>query len=219
VGPGPRARSWSAAFGGCEETYYHVRWHAPHVVVRLLHTRRSTPKEYDSWAQAPVPETGSPWRASGEVFCGALGRQWGNLSLKRDSPKRGIHSHQCPFALVKKDDHQPREGGQRAEPRVHPSRPQLFGGGKRVVLRLHLFGFDGLGAASNAASRRQAKHGCPSTARATVAPCAGPPHPQRPLRRRPPQATLLRRRPRGRTRRCTPWRWRPRAWMVLSSPP
>jgi hypothetical protein len=25
------------------------------------------------------------------------------------------------------DDHQPREGGQRVEPRVHPSRPQLFG--------------------------------------------------------------------------------------------
>jgi hypothetical protein len=34
----------------------------------------------------PVPETGSPWRTSGEVFCGASGRQWGNPSLKRDSP-------------------------------------------------------------------------------------------------------------------------------------
>jgi hypothetical protein len=58
-----------------------------------------------------------------------------------------------------------------------PRAPQLFGGGKRAMLRLHLFGFDGFGAASNAASRRQAGRGCPSTARATVAPCAGPLHP------------------------------------------
>jgi hypothetical protein len=53
------------------------------------------------------------------------------------------------------------------------------------MLRLHLFGFDGFGAASNTASRRQAGRGCLSTARATVAPCAGPPHPWCPLRRRP----------------------------------
>jgi hypothetical protein len=46
-----------------------------------------------------VPETGSPWRASAEVFCGVSGHQWGNPSLKRDSPKRGSHSHQCPSAL------------------------------------------------------------------------------------------------------------------------
>jgi hypothetical protein len=65
------------------------------------------------------------------------------------------------------------------------------------VLRLHLFGFDGFGAASKATSRYQAERGCPSTARATVAPCAGPPHPQHPLRRRPPQATPLRRHPGG----------------------
>jgi hypothetical protein len=52
------------------------------------------------------------------------------------------------------------------------------------VLRLHLFGFDGFGAAYNAAFRRQAGRGCPSTARATVAPCAGLPHPWHPLRRR-----------------------------------
>jgi hypothetical protein len=76
-------------------------------------------------------------------------------------------------------------------------------GGKRAVLRLHLFGFDSFGAASNATSRRQAERGCPSTARATVATCVGPP---RPLRRQPPQATPLRRRPEGRTRRRTPWR-------------
>jgi hypothetical protein len=32
-----------------------------------------------------------------------------------------------------------------------------------------------------------------------------------------PPATLFRHRPEGRTRRRTPWRWRPRSWMVLSS--
>jgi hypothetical protein len=82
----PHAADWSAAFGGGEETHHRRRWHAPHVAVRLLRTRRLMPKEYDSWAQAPMPETGSPWRTSGEVFCGASGRQWGNPSLKRDSP-------------------------------------------------------------------------------------------------------------------------------------
>jgi hypothetical protein len=35
-----------------------------------------------------------------------------------------------------------------------PRAPTLWGG-KRAVLWLHLFGFDGFGAASNAASRRQ----------------------------------------------------------------
>jgi hypothetical protein len=61
-----------------------------------------------------------------------------------------------------------------------PRAPTLWGG-KRAVLRLHLFGFDGFGVASCC----QAGRGCPSTARATVTPCAGPPHPQRPLRHRP----------------------------------
>jgi hypothetical protein len=28
----------------------------------------------------PVLEAGPPWRASGEIFCGVSGRQWGNLS-------------------------------------------------------------------------------------------------------------------------------------------
>jgi hypothetical protein len=55
--------------------------------------------------------------------------------------------------------------------------PPTLWAGKRAVLRLHLFGFDGFGAASNAASHRRAEHGCPSTARATIAPYAGPPHP------------------------------------------
>jgi hypothetical protein len=76
-----------------------VRWHAPCAAVCLRRTQRPTPKDHDPWAQAPVPKTRSPWRASGEVFCGASGRQWENPSLKRDSPKRGSHSHQRPFAL------------------------------------------------------------------------------------------------------------------------
>jgi hypothetical protein len=66
----PDAVDWSAAFGGGEETHRRRRWRAPHAAVRLLRTRRPTPKEHDSWARAPVPEAGPPWRASGEVFCG-----------------------------------------------------------------------------------------------------------------------------------------------------
>jgi hypothetical protein len=54
----PHAADWSSAFGGGEETHYRGRWHAPFVAVRLLRTRRSMPKEYDSWARALVPETG-----------------------------------------------------------------------------------------------------------------------------------------------------------------
>jgi hypothetical protein len=69
VGPDPCIRDWSAAFGGDEE----ARRFAPRVAVRLLRTRRPTPKEYDSWARAPVPEARSPWSASGEIFCGASG--------------------------------------------------------------------------------------------------------------------------------------------------
>jgi hypothetical protein len=33
-----------------------------------------------------VLEAGSPWRASGEIFCVVSRRHWGGLSLKRDSP-------------------------------------------------------------------------------------------------------------------------------------
>jgi hypothetical protein len=69
---GPRVRGWVAAFGGDEE----ARRFAPRVAVRLLRTRRPMPKEYDSWAWAPVSEAGSPWCASGEIFCGVLGREW-----------------------------------------------------------------------------------------------------------------------------------------------
>jgi hypothetical protein len=50
VGLGPRVRGWAAAFGGDEEAHYHGQRLAPHGAVRLLRTRRPTPKEYDSWA-------------------------------------------------------------------------------------------------------------------------------------------------------------------------
>jgi hypothetical protein len=52
-----------------------------------------------------------------------------------------------------KDDYQPRGGGQWAEPWLHPTRPPVSWGGKQAVLQLHLFGFDGFGAAFDAASR------------------------------------------------------------------
>jgi predicted alpha/beta hydrolase family esterase len=60
VGPSPRTRGWAPAFGGDEEAHYRRWWRAPHEAVRLLRTRRPTLKEYDSWARAPVSETGSP---------------------------------------------------------------------------------------------------------------------------------------------------------------
>jgi hypothetical protein len=85
----------------CQRLVRFFRWRWRGAAVRLLRTRRPTPKEHDSWARAPMPEAGPPWHVSGEIFCGVSGRQWGNLSLKRDSPERGSHSHhsQRPFAL------------------------------------------------------------------------------------------------------------------------
>jgi hypothetical protein len=149
VGPSPRVRDWAVGFGGGEETHYRRRWRAPHAAVRLLRTRRPTPEEYDSWARAPVSETGPLLSVEGKrrttagggvlltrrfafsahggrcprsmtrgpgPLCQRLGHlgahrarssavlrgiSWGNLSLKRDSPERGSHSHhsQRPFTL------------------------------------------------------------------------------------------------------------------------
>jgi hypothetical protein len=56
VGPGPRVRDWAVGFGRGEEAHYRGRRLAPHAAVRLLRTRRPTPKEYDSWARASVSE-------------------------------------------------------------------------------------------------------------------------------------------------------------------
>jgi hypothetical protein len=68
VGPGPRDRGWPAAFGGDEE----ARWFAPRVAVHLLRARRPTPKEDDSWAQAPVSEAGPLLSAEMERRDGSL---------------------------------------------------------------------------------------------------------------------------------------------------
>jgi hypothetical protein len=54
----PHAVDWSAAFGGGEETHHRRRWRAPYAAVCLRRTWRPTPKEYDSWARAPMLETG-----------------------------------------------------------------------------------------------------------------------------------------------------------------
>jgi hypothetical protein len=58
MGPGPRVRDWAVGFDGGEEAQYRGRRLAPLAVVRLLRTRRPTPKEYDLWARAPVSEAG-----------------------------------------------------------------------------------------------------------------------------------------------------------------
>jgi hypothetical protein len=58
VGPSPRVRDWAVDFGGGEEAHYRGRRPAPHAAVRLLGTRRPTPKEHDLWARAPVSEAG-----------------------------------------------------------------------------------------------------------------------------------------------------------------
>jgi hypothetical protein len=119
-----------------------------------------------------------PWRPNSSF-------RWPSLSTSAGCPWRRCSFLLLPLAFGGKDDYQPRGGGQRAEPRLYFSRPPTLWGGKRAVLRLHLFDFDGFSAASNAASCRQAGSGFPSPARATVASCAGPPHPWRPLCRRP----------------------------------
>jgi hypothetical protein len=51
--------------------------------------------------------------------------------------------------------------------------------GRRQLPRAWLLGLDGFGATSSATCHRQAGRSCSSTARATVALCAGLPHPWR----------------------------------------
>jgi hypothetical protein len=136
----------------------------------------------------------------------------------------GCPWRQCSFPLLPpafegKDDHQPREGGQRAEPRVHPLCPQLFGVGSEPCcgsISLALMASVPPPSSPPAAKRSMAAHPLHGqwSRRAQVRRTRSAP-----LRHRPPQATLPQRRPGGRTRHRTPWRRRPRAWMVLSSPP
>jgi hypothetical protein len=60
------------------------------------------------------------------------------------------------------------------------------GSRRHQLPRVWLLGLDGFGAASSTASCRQTGRGCSSIARATVAPCAGLPHPWHSLRNWPP---------------------------------
>jgi hypothetical protein len=79
VGPGPRVRDWAVGFGGGEKAHCRRQWRAPHVAVRLLRTWRPTPKEYDSWAWAPVPEA-SPLLSAEMKRCTTTG---GGMLLTR----------------------------------------------------------------------------------------------------------------------------------------
>jgi hypothetical protein len=125
----------------------------------------------------------------------------------------------CSFPLLPpafggKDDHQPREGGQRDEPRLHPSRPQLIGVGSELCcgsISLALMALVPPPTLSPAAKRAWLsvhRTGDGRAMRRSATSVASP----------APPAALLRCRPVGRTRRRTPWRWRPRSWMVLYSP-
>jgi hypothetical protein len=87
---------------------------------------------------------------------------------------------------------------------------------RRQLPRVWLLGLDGLGAASDTVSCRlvgawlSVHHtGDGRAVRRSATSMASP----------APPAALFRRRPGGRTRRRTPWGWRPRSWMVLSSLP
>jgi hypothetical protein len=76
VGPGPRARGWSATFGGDQGVHYHRRWHVLHTAVRLLRTRRPTLEEYDLRAWAPVLEAGPLLSAETKRRGGLLFAWW-----------------------------------------------------------------------------------------------------------------------------------------------
>jgi hypothetical protein len=63
-----------------------------------------------------------PWRPASSFRRSSSPTSAGCLWRRRSFPL-------LPPAFGGKDDHQPREGGQRAEPRLHPLCPQLFGVG------------------------------------------------------------------------------------------
>jgi hypothetical protein len=146
------------------------------------------PISFFRWPSSPT-STGCPWR-------------------RRSFPL-------LPPSFGGKDDYQPRRGGQRAEPRLHPMRPQYLGVGSEPCcgsISLALMALVPPPTLSPAADRGVAVH---------------PPHGRRSHRaqvlhvRGVPRAAgrTVPCRPRGRTRRRTPWRWWPCSWMVLSSPP
>jgi hypothetical protein len=54
VGPGPMPETGPLVSTEMKMSHYRGRWFAPLAAVRLLRTRKPTPKEDDSWARAPV---------------------------------------------------------------------------------------------------------------------------------------------------------------------
>jgi hypothetical protein len=86
MGPGPRVRGWPAALGGDKE----ARRFAPRVAVRLLRTRRPTPKEDDSWARAPVSEAGPLRSVEMERRGGSLLTWWFTFSAHGDRRPRSM---------------------------------------------------------------------------------------------------------------------------------
>jgi hypothetical protein len=101
VGPGSRVRGWAAAFAEMKR-----RTTTGGGVLLMRRFAFSThggrrPRSMTRGPGPPCQRLGHPGTRRGEIFYGVSGRQWGNLCLKRDSPKRGSHSHrsQRPFAL------------------------------------------------------------------------------------------------------------------------
>jgi hypothetical protein len=99
VGLGPHARGWAVVFSGDEEA-------GPQLVLAevkrrttagggVLLTRRFAfsvhggrrSRSMTRGPGPPVSETGSPWRTSGDVFCGVLGRQLGESLFKKGLPR------------------------------------------------------------------------------------------------------------------------------------
>jgi hypothetical protein len=83
VGSGPRVSDSAIGFGGGEEAHYRGRRLAPLVAVRLLRTRRPKPKEYDSWARAPVSE-------AGPLLLVEIKRHGGSPSLHMETDAQGV---------------------------------------------------------------------------------------------------------------------------------
>jgi hypothetical protein len=90
VGPGPRVRDWAVGFSGGVEAHYRRRWLAPHVVVCLFRIRRPTPKKYDSWARAPVPEVGPLLSAGMKRRGGSLLAWWFTFFAHGDRHPRSM---------------------------------------------------------------------------------------------------------------------------------
>jgi hypothetical protein len=97
VGPSPRVRGWPAAFGGDVE----ARRFAPHVAVRLLRTRRPTPKEHDSWARAPRARGWATLARVGRDLLRRLGASVGESFFMLLLEELGLeHQHFTPCFIL-----------------------------------------------------------------------------------------------------------------------